>query len=219
MNFLVVIISVINITNDPIIDSDTRSIYDNRRRTHDTLKTIFSIKELLPTAKILLIECSEMHPRQEQFLGDKVDYFYNLYNDIETRNKVNSNSKTIGEIELTLKSIEYLKNNNINYDCFFKINGRYWLNPNFNKTLYENDLCIFGTDSKQSIISSFYKLSNTEINNFKNFLISNRDSYEITAKMTDVLSDFSNTIEKKEIINDKIGIYGFKSSNGEYCNL
>jgi hypothetical protein len=219
MNFLIVILSVINITNDPIVDSYTRSIYDNRRRIHDTLKTIYSIKELLPTAKILLIECSEMHPRQEQFLTDKVDYFYNFYNDIETRNKVNSNSKTIGEIELTLKSIEYIENNNINYDCFLKINGRYWLNPDFNKTLFENDLCIFGTDSNKLIISSFYKLSKNEINNFKNFLINNRDSYEINSKMTNVLFDFINTIENKKIIDDKIGIYGFKSSNGEYCNL
>ena len=37
--------------------------------------------------------------------------------------------------------------------------------------------------------------------------------------MTDVLSDFSDITEKKEIINDKIGIYGFKSSTGDYCNL
>lgn len=218
MNHLVIITSVINISENPLTDSEVRSLFHNKRRQHDTLRTIYSIKEFLPTSKIFLVECSKMSVQQEKFLSDKVDYFINLFNDNETLKKVDSHSKSWGEGALTIEALNYIEKNNITYDSIIKISGRYWFNNDFNKSVFDDTTLSVFCRSDENMISNIYKLSKENVSDWKQFLIENEETYKNESKFHTVLTTFVNKIEDK-CVNDNIGINGFSSSNGNYCNL
>ena len=48
-------------------------------------------------------------------------------------------SKSLGEGTMTNHAIKYLRQNNIYFDNFFKISGRYWLSDNFMYNNFNND--------------------------------------------------------------------------------
>ena len=60
------ITSVIKITDNHL----EKSFCHHPRRQHETLKTIYSIKERNPDSKIFLLECSQMSKEQEYFLKE-----------------------------------------------------------------------------------------------------------------------------------------------------
>ena len=70
-----IITSVIKVSDNHSV----QSFCHHPRRQHETLKTIYSIREKNPEAKIFLLECSDMSKEQEHFLREKVDIFLNFF--------------------------------------------------------------------------------------------------------------------------------------------
>lgn len=167
---LVVVTSVINISNKPLSYTNVRSFCDSNRRFEDTKKTIESIKKYIPNSKIIFIECSKLERYKEEYLKKNVDYYENYADDTEIMDKVNSSSKTLGEGTLTLKAFEYILKENIEYQNLFKISGRYWLNDDFDYEIYNNNQNIIKIKTEEQIHTCLYKLNRETVYKFNVFL-------------------------------------------------
>lgn len=137
MNIFFFISSVINATGDPLTYSYIRSIYSTEERFQQTLKTIESIRTYVPSAKIIMIETSDLSEEQTAILKSKVEYFINTNNDSTLRAVcLHSPKKGYGEVLQSRVALSFLLQNNIEFDLFFKISGRYWLTNDFNINEY-----------------------------------------------------------------------------------
>jgi predicted phosphohydrolase len=97
-------------------------------------------------------------------------------NNSEIIDCIYSHSKSLGEGTQTIIALQYLFNNNIKYNNFFKLSGRYWLSDNFNYENFNNqDIVInYIHQDRNNCLTALYKLPNKEIvYDFLNFLISN----------------------------------------------
>lgn len=201
-------------------DHNEKSFCHHPRRQHETLKTIYSIREKNPGAKIFLLECSDMSREQEHFLKEKVDIFLNLSSDIEIHETV-LKSKSLGEKMMMLKAIDYLEKENIDFDNLFKISGRYWLNENFYIDNFKNESYSIKRLENNMVITNFYKLPKRLVFKLKDYLLnSSSDIEEFKISFTnfiDTLKD--NEVNKNEIIGSLIGISGFKSASGEFLYM
>jgi len=210
---LFLITSVIKVSDDHL----EKSFCHHPRRQHETLKTIYSIREKNPGAKIFLLECSDMSREQEHFLKGKVDIFLNLSSDIDINEAV-LKSKSLGEKMMMLKAIDYLEKENIDFDNLFKISGRYWLNENFNIENFKNDSYAIKRLDNNKVLSNFYKLPKRLVLKLKDYLLnSSSDIEEFKLLLTNFIDSIKESEpNKNEIIGILIGIGGFKSSSGDF---
>ena len=116
---LVLITSVICIENTPLSYTNIRSVYSHNERFEQTKKTIQTIREKIPNSKILIVECSKLNDDITNYLEKNSDYFINLYHNENIRNNTTSVSKALGEGTITISAIEYIIQNNIQFDNFF----------------------------------------------------------------------------------------------------
>ena len=209
------ITSVIKITDNHL----EKSFCHHPRRQHETLKTIYSIREKNPGSKIFLLECSQMSKEQEYFLKEKVDIFLNLSEDVELHESV-LNSKSSGERMMTIKAIEYLENENIDFTNLFKISGRYWLNENFNIDNFKNDSYTIKRLENNIVMSNFYKLPKRLVLKFKKYLNESTTNDSIFKEnFTKFIDDLKEEEENQKEIKEKIGISGFKSASGDFLSM
>ena len=144
MNDLVLITSVINTGKVGWSYTQTRSSYSPEERYNQSLQTIDSIRKYLPGAKIVFVECSEIPDEYTMTLMSKVEYFVNQYNIAEAREAcLETNKKGFGEAIQTKLAIEYIIQNNLTFNRFFKISGRYFLTDMFVSDKYRTDVYTF----------------------------------------------------------------------------
>jgi len=172
---IVVITSVINIPDKPFSYTSTRSIFSKDERFEQTKYTISNLRNKIPCSKILLVECSELNEEETQYISENVDYFINLYGDPSIENDVFGLSKSMGENVLLLNAIDYLNKNNIKYENFFKMSGRYWLNDNFDYEKYNNDKINYSSHkyNDDDVFTSFYKLNCKHMDAYVKFICDN----------------------------------------------
>ena len=215
MNNIFLITSIVKISDNHL----EKSFCHHPRRQHETLKTIYSIKEKNPESKIFLLECSHMSKEQEHFLKEKVDIFLNLCDDVEIYQSV-LNSKSSGERMMTIKAFEYLEKENIDYLNLFKISGRYWLNENFNKDNFKNDSYTIKRLDNNTVISNFYKLPKRLVLKFHKYLNESTTNDSIFKQnFTTFIDTLKEEEENYKEIKEKIGISGFKSADCEFLNM
>jgi hypothetical protein len=144
MNDLVLITSVINTGTKAWSYIHSRSTYSPEQRFEQTLETISSIRTYLPNAQIFLVECSDISEEYTNVLRSKVNYFLNLYKDTEVRAAcLETNKKGFGEAVQTQYAVEFLLENKIQFERFFKISGRYSLTKDFSSEKYKTDMYTF----------------------------------------------------------------------------
>lgn len=212
---LVLITSVICTTNNPLSYSNVRSVFNHYDRYQQTINTITSIRQNIPNCKILLVECSNIPMEYESTLSNLVDYYINIYSNIDDRNKINSCSKSLGEGTMTIRAIEYLIDNNIKFDNFIKITGRYWLSNNFNYDTFNNSKNVvhYIHGNPDNISTSLYKLNSNVVNNFLDFLYNTQELMYKCIGYEVLFAGFVNIIDN--VINvDKIGVNGYVSVCG-----
>ncbi len=221
MNNLVLVTSVICTPNTPLSYISTRSVYTHDERFEQTKKTIETIKQKIPNSKILIVECSNLNEEQNEYFKKNVDYFINIINDCDKCNNIYSKSKSLGEGTMTIEAINYIKENNIEFDNFYKISGRYWLSENFNYLNFDNnDIIVHNINNDiNNTCTSLYKLNKINVIDFYIFLISNMKlmfeciGYEVLFAM------FLKVPKSNKIIHlDKIGVNGYISVSNDFID-
>lgn len=152
-----------------------RSVYSPEERRRQTIETIESIRSKVPTAKIMLVECSDVS------LASMVDYFVDLtLNDEVRRACLESHKKGFGEALLTKHALEYIFKNEIDFERLFKISGRYSLNYMFCSTSFSNTEFTFKKSSHDSISTVLFSVPCLHVKKFYNIIASTADYYYST---------------------------------------
>lgn len=222
MNNLILITSIIKTPNKPLSYINTRSIFSSRERFEQTKNTIQTIREKIPNSKIMIVECSELSDEEYDYFKNNCDYFLNLINNQNAVDKIYSKSKSLGEGTMTIFAIDFIKENNIEFDNFFKISGRYWLSNNFYYTNFENNDVIvhYINNDVNNCCTALYKLHKSNVDDFHNFLISNINlminciGYEILFSIF-----LKNNVSNKIVNLDKIGVSGYISVSTDFINV
>ena len=156
-NKLVIITSIINPIKEPLSYTNVRTIYSSEERFEQVLKTINSVKEKIPNSLIVLLECSSNIEQYEDILRNKVDKYFNYINNTTVLKHVNSKFKSMGE---NYQMLNFLINENLkDYESIIKISGRYYLNNNFNYSIFDNDENIFRYYKSVDVVSTrLYKI-------------------------------------------------------------
>jgi len=228
MKNITLITSIIDTPNIPLSYTNTRSVFSKNERFEQTKKTIKTIKEKIPNNKIILVEFSKLLNEEETYFKDNVDYFLNIYEiDKSYARLIHSHSKSMGEGIMTIFALNYILLHNIEFDYFYKISGRYWLNEFFNYETYENDLNILLKN--KAMHTFFYKLSNKNTHMWLEYLkksnnyFKNCVGYEVifgkfVYEMI-YLKDYNKISQDLIKTNNKLGISGYVSVCGTYISI
>ena len=130
-------------------------------------------------------------------------------------------STVASEGTMTINAIEYIKNNNIEFDNFFKITGRYRLSENFNYDNFINiDIIVHNIYGDiNNTATSLYKLNKMNINDFYNFLINNMNLMHRCVGYEVLFAMFLNLPKVNKVIHlNKIGVNGYISVSNDFID-
>lgn len=175
---LVIIPSVIRCINKDLSYTKIRSVYNVEERYEQIMKTICSVREKIPNAYIVLLECSKDIEEYEKELSSAVDEYINYYDNTEVKNAVESIYKGYGE---SVTIYTFLKSHSKNkemfdlYENIIKISGRYYLNERFNYNVFDSDENIFRFYQQYKLVTTrLYKINKQYferyIENFTNII-------------------------------------------------
>lgn len=218
---LVLITSVIHTPNSPLSYTNTRSIYSVQERYDQTKKTIQSIKDKIPDAIIVIVECSPLSESEEEFLTQNSNYLLNLYNFKNIQTNVYGISKALGEGTLTYHALNYIQLNNIKYDNLIKISGRYMLSDKFDLNNFNNDSIVIKhiDGDRNNVITSLYKIPHKVVEKFKTFLNNNFNLMAQCIGYEKLFSMFVNSLTDVDIKSlDTIGVEGGIAVSTDYYN-
>lgn len=122
-------------------------IYSAEQRIQQTLKTIESVRQRVPEAKIFLIEMGGETIRQDQIdrYSDQVDHVIDFSNDVSVQQLYTSTDnwdvvKNVNEVMCFARALENLlvAGTLTQFQRIFKLSGRYQLNDDFKISLYDH---------------------------------------------------------------------------------
>lgn len=228
MQNITLITSVIDPPDLPLSYTKCRSVFNKEERFAQTKKTISSIRKKIPNNKIFVVECSPVSETERNYFNEHADIFINIY-DTGNKNLINrmyTKSKSMGEGTMTIIALQYLFDNNIKFDNFFKCSGRYWLNDSFDYHLYNNNYsCVrkINNDSTNAF-TCFYKLSIKHSEKWLATLLSSETDFIQCAGFECIFAKFIQFMSKEKvedvfIIPKKVGINGYVTVCGTYVDL
>lgn len=207
---LVLITSIVNTPDIPLSYSDVRSIYTHDERFEQTKKTIETIRNKIPQVKIIMVECSDLVKEKEDYFIRNVDYFINLINDKDKLEDIYDKSRSLAEGTMTICALKYIIDNDIEFDNFFKISGRYWLSEKFDYDNFNNDNIVikYIENNINNVITSLFKLPKEIAINFKTFLENKLDDRKKCVGYECLFAEFIKTCDNKIKNLDPIGVNG-----------
>lgn len=173
---LVMITSILFTSNARLSYNPIRSIYSPLERLYQTLESIKSVRRHIPNARIFVIECSPPENMTaifdssifgkhsfEHMLRSRADFYRNYYDVEHVRAAVESPHKSVGETNLMLEFINKDLPREIHHDfnMFFKLSGRYFLNENFNYTKFDHapgDSVVHRSVDKDSVSTRLFMI-------------------------------------------------------------
>jgi len=163
---IVLITSKIIVSNNNFSYAEKRSIYTSEERYQQTLKTINSVRQMIPNSFIVLVDNSILPEDMITNIKLNTDCFINITDNIELNYNTDVNPiKAYAEISQQLCFYNYFikKIDITKIKYFFKISGRYFINENFNYLQFDNENNIFKNNvditNKIYNYTSFYKLN------------------------------------------------------------
>jgi hypothetical protein len=168
---LVLITSVINPPDTGLSYCAKRSQFTCEERFAQTQQTINSVRKYVPNSKILLIETSVIPVKWSEWLENNCDYFLQTCDNVQVCENVYSKRKSLGEGTQTIHAINWVLDQDIQFDKLMKISGRYTLTQDFNPALFQNA----GITAKQIGNNNGYTtvldcMSRSNITKFRNWL-------------------------------------------------
>lgn len=224
MNNITLITSIISTPSLPFNYTNVRSVFTKNERFEQLKKTIASIRKMIPSSKIMMVECSNLDEPDKAYITDNVDYFLNIYDpqNITLINDIYSHSKALGEGTMTIHALEYLNNNKIEFDNIFKISGRYWLNEHFDISVFRgsNNVIHKINGDSNNMFTCFYKLNKKTANKWLEYLKVNKYT-ELNGHIgfENVFANFINRGGIDCVFIDNVGISGYVSVCGTYIDM
>ena len=157
--------------------SSSRSVFSRNIRFEQTKKTIESVKNNIPDACIILIDCTELTQEEALFFKENTNILLDCSSNESIKKAVYGHNKSEGERNFLLYAIDYIINSKEFSNCknFFKISGRYWLDDKFDFAKYDNDMDVISTVDpniwQNACVSCLFKLSFNNLEKFKNALV------------------------------------------------
>jgi hypothetical protein len=127
-NIVFIVSSCIYVAEKPLCYTETRSLFSAEERAEQTVNTIRSIREKVPSARILLVE-SGLEASLPAPLHQMADSYLYLGNKSVVREAADSLYKGIGEVVGLLLANRRIRS--MQADYYFKMSGRYVLNDYF----------------------------------------------------------------------------------------
>lgn len=146
-----IITSVIHFSQKKLSYSNIRSVYTPAERTGQTLKTISSIRDKVAGVSIVLVEMGQEKKISADIINAVDNYIY-IGNNWLVKWACNGKYKGLGEaIGLLLASKSFKGASGM----YFKISGRYFLNDDFDISMWNGDKFFF-RKYKESISTRLY---------------------------------------------------------------
>ena len=155
-----------------------KSVFSRVQRFEQTQITIESVRRRIPHSYIVLIDASPLTENERVYFSKHVDHIIECEHDEYISKSVSSPNRSEGErayllhafsIVHTLISSGKLMARNI-----FKISGRYWLNHQFDFSMYDTDTNTIQTVDKtkwnEACVSCLFKLSAQYLPSFLDIL-------------------------------------------------
>ena len=203
---LVLITSVINTPNKPLSYSSIRSVFTRKERFEQTKKTIKSIKDKIPNNKIIIVECTDFTKEEKDYFEKECDYILNLWDRKELHDNIFGLSKSLGEGTMTIEALKYIEELKIDFDYFYKISGRYWLNENFKIEKVDNNVFQKINNDENNIFTALYKIDVKTVEKLLFFLINNIKEMKKCIGYEVLMSQLVKNIDKKFV--NIIGVSG-----------
>lgn len=219
MRNLVLITSIIKTPSKPLSYAQ-RSVFTHEERFKQTKQTIDSVKKYIHESHILVIECSDLTSDEELYFKTNSNYFINLYSNETIRNDLHSSSKSLCEGTMTYHAIKYIMDQDLVFDNFIKISGRYWLTDKFDYNKFNNHDNItikHINNDKNNVFTALYKLPKSHIDLFKSFLYNNFEKMRQCVGYEVLFAEFIKSCSNINIIVcPVIGLAGYVSVSGSY---
>jgi len=201
------VISIIYLSEKPFSYSKVRSVYSPEERAEQTKKTIQSIREKVPGAKIILCESGLKKdlPGDLQTLAD--EYVYIGSKPI-IRFACDSAFKGLGEI----MSLLYLRKLVIPSRDYFKISGRYYLNEKFEIANWQKGDFNLRFRSSSSFSTVFYKFKGSAIKIYIRALVLTIPFCFLNRSIERIIFRFIPSKRVQRI--EEIGVSGFVAVDG-----
>lgn len=202
-------------------------VIDNETRYNQSLKTVETLRQKDPNAKIFMFDSSPnlVEDFKIKEFRSRVDYFVTLSNHSHAIELGNAGNKSAGECYIMIVALDIIKNLNFkNINRIFKITGRSELTDDFDIEYYSNDdlrgKFVFKTPVI-SWMSPSLKLVDTRLWSFSYDMIDDvdimiREAYEKCMTGTlDLEHVYYNLLDKEKLIEkDVLGLTCQVSNDG-----
>jgi hypothetical protein len=206
---LFIVLSVIYFKDRALSYSATRSAFSPEKRAEQTMKTIESIRDKVPSAKILLVEFG--HRKDLPFGIENLVDEYLYLGDIRLMQFArDSKNKGFGEalaLYYTSKIIEGRA------PLYFKISGRYFLDDDFSIENFDSgQFCFLAYGN--SVSTRLYSFGNSEIGAWRRALLKSLPFLFLFG--VSIESTLSFFVKKNVKRLKRLGVSGFIAPNAEY---
>jgi hypothetical protein len=133
---------------------------------------------------------------------------------------MHSNSKSLCEGTMTISALDFLIQNNIQYDNLIKVSGRYYLSENFNiNNFMNNDIVLKYIDNNtNNVFTGLYKIPKKYVENLNLFLKNSYNKMISFIGYEVLFSEFIQTLPGIKININPIGLKGYVSVSNYFYN-
>jgi hypothetical protein len=172
------------------------------------------VRDHIPDAHIVLVECSQMTIEEQDYFVSHVDRFINLYDDVPSRNAIHSSSKSLGEGTMTIHALQYILNSGIEFTSMYKLSGRYWITERFDYSRMQEPFNFALLTS--GVSTRLYKLRMDSARFFLTFLNDNMQSMVHCIGYESLFHTFLKSLSS-DTVNyvSTIGVAGYISVSGD----
>jgi mannosyltransferase OCH1-like enzyme/uncharacterized protein (DUF1919 family) len=221
--------SVIHVSDNPILEFSSRSVFTSKERYTQTVEQLKSIREKIPNSTVILLESSTLTQAEINEMSSLYDYVV-LYDDEESYQycHFNYSNKGLGEMYVLCHICSVLQHNK-DFKHFCKFGGRYPATKDFNITPFLQDVPVAHViegggklQTSKGVVNSlaycvFYSIPRKYLelyyHHFKVWL-----DPETTEPVEHIFTMFLQALRRVELV-DRLNIEGYGATNGNYILL
>jgi hypothetical protein len=156
------------------------------------------------------------------YFENTCDYVLNLYGNQPVMDAIFSISKSYGEGTMTMQAFQYIQENNIVYDKFFKISGRYWLDYYFYyyNFISEKSGIAYIENNPDNVCTALYFLSIDHSKLWFAYLQGSINEFFNCTGYEEIFASFIKTLPENDVnIFSKIGVTGYIAPFGNVMEM